>query len=89
MTPVPAVLDPALRTVTARPAVNLLPNGMQRHRHLEFSRFLNAVERAVPAGKLVHAILDNDAAHKHPKVLAWLGRHPRWTFHFTGLGTRG
>ena len=20
--------------------------------------------------------------HKHPKVLAWLGRHPHWTFHF-------
>ena len=25
----------------------------------------------------------NYAAHKHPKVLAWLARHPRWTFHFT------
>jgi transposase len=56
---------------------------MQRHRHQEFIRFLNAVERAVPAGKVVHAILDNYAAHKHPKVLAWLSRHPRWTFHFT------
>ena len=22
-------------------------------------------------------------AHKHPKVRAWLARHPRWTFHFT------
>ena len=49
----------------------------------EFIRFLNAVERAVPAGKLIHAILDNYAAHKHPKVRAWLERHPRWTFHFT------
>jgi transposase len=56
---------------------------MQRHRHQEFIRFLNAVERAVPAGKLVHAILDNYAAHKHPNVLKWLARHPRWTFHFT------
>jgi hypothetical protein len=56
---------------------------MQRHRHQEFLRFLNVVEAAVPAGKLVHAILDNYAAHKHPKVLAWLARHPRWTFHFT------
>ena len=56
---------------------------MQRHRHQEFIRFLNAVERAVPAGKVIHAILDNYAAHKHPKVLAWLARHPRWTFHFT------
>ena len=56
---------------------------MARHRHQEFIRFLNAVERAVPAGKLIHAILDNYAAHKHPKVRAWLTRHPRWIFHFT------
>jgi transposase len=41
---------------------------MQKHTHREFIRFLNAVERAVPAGKLIHA---------------WLIRHPRWTFHFT------
>jgi transposase len=56
---------------------------MQRHRHQELIRFLNAVERAVPTGKVVHAIMDNYAAHKHPKVLAWLSRHPRWVFHFT------
>ncbi len=56
---------------------------MQRHRHGEFIRFLNAVEAAVPAGKTVHVVLDNYATHKHPKVRAWLARHPRWTFHFT------
>ena len=56
---------------------------MQRHRHQEFIRFLNAVEREVPKDKSVHAILDNYATHKHPKVIAWLARHPRWTFHFT------
>ena len=55
----------------------------QRHRHGEFIRFLNAVEAAVPPGKLVHVVLDNYATHKHPKVHAWLARHPRWTFHFT------
>jgi DDE superfamily endonuclease len=54
-----------------------------RHRHQEFIRFLNAVERAAPAGKLIHANLDNYAAHKHPKVRTWLTRHPRWTFPFT------
>jgi hypothetical protein len=27
--------------------------------------------------------VDNYATHKHPKVRAWLKRHPRWTFHFT------
>ena len=56
---------------------------MQRHRHQEFLRFLNAVEREVPAGKTIHAIIDNYAVHKHPAVLRWLARHPRWTFHFT------
>ena len=37
----------------------------------------------MPPGKVIHAILDNYAAHKHPEVLAWLAAHPRWTFHFT------
>src|SRR5215211_5951891 len=75
-------------TTTLFAALNVLDGTvlgrcMQRHRHQEFLRFLNAVEAAVPAGKLVHAILDNYGTHKHPKVLAWLERHPRWTFHFT------
>jgi hypothetical protein len=56
---------------------------MQRHRHQEFLRFLNAVEAAVPAGKVVHVILDNYRTHKHAKVRAWLARHPRFVFHFT------
>jgi transposase len=56
---------------------------MQRHRHQEFIRFLNAIEAEVPAGKVVHVILDNYGAHKHPKVRAWLGRHPRFVFHYT------
>ena len=56
---------------------------MQRHRHQEFIRFLNAVERAVPAAKVIHVILDNYAAHKHANVRRWLTRHPRWIFHFT------
>jgi hypothetical protein len=52
-------------------------------RHQEFIRFLNAIEAQIPAGKLIEVVLDNYAAHKHPKVMAWLGRHPRFTFHFT------
>jgi hypothetical protein len=54
----------------------------QRDRHQEFIRLLNAVEREVPAGKSVHAIVD-PAVHRHPKVRASLARHKRWTFHFT------
>lgn len=56
---------------------------MQRQRHQEFIRFLNTIEAKVPAGKIVHLILDNYATHKHPKVIEWLGRHPRFVFHFT------
>ncbi len=75
-------------TTTLFAALNVLDGTvigrcMQRHRHEEFIRFLNAVERDVPAGKLIEAVIDNYAAHKHPKVKEWLARHPRWTFHFT------
>ncbi len=75
-------------TTTLFAAMNVLDGtvigrNMQRHRHQEFIRFVNAVEREVPAGKTIHAILDNYAAHKHPAVRQWLARHPRWTFHFT------
>jgi transposase len=56
---------------------------MARHRHQEFIRFLKAIEATVPPGKLIHVILDNYATHKHPKVLRWLGRHPRFLFHST------
>jgi transposase len=56
---------------------------MQQHRHEEFIRFLDDVERAVPADKRIEAVVDNYATHKHPKMKAWLERHPRWTFHFT------
>src|ERR687898_751503 len=61
----------------------VIGRNMQRHRHQEFIRFLHAVEREVPAGKVIHVVLDNYAAHKHPNVRKWLARHPRWTFHFT------
>jgi transposase len=75
-------------TTTLFAALNVLDGtvigrNMQRHRHQEFIRFLNAIEAEVPAGKIVHVILDNHAAHKHPKVRKWLGRHDRFVFHFT------
>ena len=75
-------------TTTLFAALNVLEGKvigrcMQRHRHQEFIRFLNAVEREVPADKAVHVVLDNYATHKHPKVTAWLQRHQRFTFHFT------
>src|SRR5476651_1705604 len=75
-------------TTTLFAALNVLDGtvigrNMQRHRHQEFIRFLNAIEAQVPVHKSIHAIVDNYATHKHPKVRQWLARHRRWTFHFT------
>ena len=75
-------------TTTLFAALNILDGtvigrNMQHHRHQEFIRFLNTIEEQVPVGKVIHAIVDNYATHKHPKVRQWLARHPRWTFHFT------
>jgi hypothetical protein len=51
---------------------------MNRHRHQEFIRFLNKINRETPAERELHLIIDNYATHKHPKVRAWLERHPRF-----------
>ena len=56
---------------------------MKRHRHQEFIRFLNVIDARVAKKKTVHVIVDNYAAHKHPKVLEWIENHPRFVFHFT------
>jgi transposase len=54
-----------------------------RHRHLEWLNFLKQIDRQTPADRDLHLILDNYATHKHPKVKAWLSRHPRFHLHFT------
>jgi transposase len=77
-------------TTTLFAALNVLDGKvvgrcMQKHRHQEYIRFLNTVDATVPVGKCVHAIVDNYATHKHPKVREWLAEHPWWTFHFTPI----
>lgn len=54
-----------------------------RHTHREWLRFLKQIEAQTPAGVQLHLIVDNYATHKHPKVKAWLGHHPRFHLHFT------
>ena len=56
---------------------------MKRHRHQEFIRFLNVIDARVAKKRTVHVIVDNYAAHKHPKVLEWIENHSRFVFHFT------
>jgi transposase len=53
-----------------------------RHRSDEFLRFLKQVAKAYPRVPL-HIVADNYAAHKHPRVTAWLAKNPRITMHFT------
>lgn len=53
------------------------------HRHDEFVRFLDRIARTAAAGTPIHAILDKHAAHTHRAVQPWVGKHLRWTFHFT------
>jgi transposase len=73
-------------TTTLFPALNVLEGKvigrcMQRHRHKEFIRFLNAVEAEVPAGKIVHVIVDNYAIPRSrrgsPAILASSSTSPR------------
>ena len=56
---------------------------LPRHRHIEFLKFLQTIDREVPKRLRVHLILDNYATHNHPNVKAWLAKHPRFELHFT------
>ena len=53
------------------------------HTSDDFIKFLNKINRTVPAELDVHVVLDNLATHKTPKVQKWLLRHRRFHFHFT------
>lgn len=61
----------------------LIGTCMSRHRHQEWIKFLKQIDEQTPAELDLHLIADNYATHKHPKVLAWLNRHPRFHMHFT------
>ena len=58
----------------------------RRHRAVEFRRFLDTIEAAVPADLDVHLILDNYATHKTPAIRRWLAKRPRFHLHFTPIG---
>jgi putative transposase len=54
-----------------------------RHRHQEFLGFLKHIDANVPKKLDIHLVVDNYAAHKHPKVRAWLAARERFHIHFT------
>jgi len=78
-------------TTTLFAALNVLSGEvlgdcMPRHRHQEFLRFLQRIERTTPRRLAVHLILDNYGTHTHPAVEAWFAAHPRYHRHFTPTG---
>lgn len=54
-----------------------------RHRAVEFRKFLDEIEAAVPADLDVHLVIDNYATHKAPLIRNWFNRRPRWHMHLT------
>jgi transposase len=54
-----------------------------RHRAIEFRKFLQTLDREVPAHLDVHLVLDNSSTHKTPAIRKWLAAHPRFVLHFT------
>ena len=55
----------------------------RRHRSIEFRRFLDAVDAAVPKKLDVHLIMDNYGTHKTALIRNWLAKRPRFHVHFT------
>ena len=74
-------------TTTLFAAFNIL-NGkvigtcQPRHRSREFVKFLNHLEKELPADQEIHLIMDNYCTHKSKAVQRWLKPKKRKRFHF-------
>lgn len=69
----------ALDTATG----NVLGSLHKQHRSIEFVKFLDEIDAAVPEELDIHLVLDNYATHKTPLVHRWLAKRPRYYLHFT------
>jgi transposase len=56
---------------------------MERHRAQEFRKFLDEVERNVPADLEIHIVMDNYGTHKTKLIRDWFLKRPRWHVHYT------
>ena len=79
-------------TTTLFAALNVLDGTVigqcqPRHRHQEFLRFLDRLDKSVDPGLDIHLVLDNYGTHKHPEVRKWLAKRPRYHVHFTPTGS--
>ncbi len=62
----------------------------QRHRAIEFRKFLDQIDAAVPPDLDVHMVLDNYGTlltpaiwHKTALIRRWMAKRPRFQMHFT------
>ena len=55
----------------------------QRHRAIEFRKFLDQIDASVPPDLDVHMILDNYGTHKTVLIRRWMAKRPRFHMHFT------
>lgn len=74
-------------TTTLFAALNVLDGTVigtcqPRHRHTEFIKFLEKIDRSTPRRREIHLVLDNYQTHKHPSVKSWFEEHPRFHAHF-------
>jgi transposase len=65
---------------------NVIGSLHRRHRAVEFRKFLDEIDAAVPKNLDVHLILDNYATHKTASIQRWLAKRPRYHLHFTPTG---
>lgn len=56
---------------------------MSRHRAQEFRRFLDTIEKNVPAEPDIHIVMDNASSHKTKMIRDWFAKRPRWHAHYT------
>src|SRR5690242_5234490 len=56
---------------------------MPRHRTAEFRKFLDAIERNVPADLDIHVVMDNASTHKTKLIRDGFAKRPHWHAHFT------
>lgn len=61
----------------------LITQCRSRHRHQEWLKFLQKIDRQTPPELDLHLIADNYRTHKHATVQRWLHKHPRFHMHFT------
>jgi transposase len=63
----------------------------ERQRSREFVKFLNHLEKQLPAEQEIHLIMDNYYTHKSAEVQRWLKpkKRKRLHFHFTRAAVLG